>query len=279
MEPRVPKWPFFFGDMLMLGAAYLTYSQSSKPMGLWEMGLLSACVAGAALLGIAPFLLEYRALVKLTETGSLTNAVSQIQRIEELAARISEATGRWQTVQDAAEKTNTAAAGIAERMAVEAKAFTDFMQRANDIEKANLRLEVEKLRRGEADWLQVTVRLLDHVYALHIGALRSGQPNLIEQLGNFQNACREATRRVGLAPFTAAPAEPFDAHRHQLFDGDGVPVTGAVVTETVATGYTFQGRLLRPALVRVENPGEATASSPSAPKETEPQDQLALDAT
>ena len=94
------------------------------------------------------------------------------------------------------------------------------MQRANDSERATLRLEVEKLRRAEADWLQVLVRMLDHVYALHQGALRSGQPMLIEQVGNFQNACRDAARRVGLTPFTANEAEPFDAQRHQLIEDE-----------------------------------------------------------
>jgi len=79
--------------------------------------------------------------------------------------------------------------------------------------EATLRLEVEKLRRVESEWLQVAVRMLDHVYALHQGACRSGQPHLIEQVGSFQNACRDAARRVGVTPFTANEGEPFDAQR------------------------------------------------------------------
>ena len=137
------------------------------------------------------------------------------------------------------------------------------MQRANDSERATLRLEVEKLRRAEADWLQVLVRMLDHVFALHQGALRSGQPGLIEQLGNFQNACRDAARRVGLTPFTANEAEPFDAQRHQLVEEGAKPPPDAVVAETIAAGYTFQGRLVRPALVRLrETPAAVTAPAP-----------------
>ena len=125
------------------------------------------------------------------------------------------------------------------------------MQRMNESEKATLRLEVEKLRRAEVEWLQVVVRMLDHVYALHQGAVRSGQPNVLEQVGSFQNACREAARRVGLAPFAANPSEPFDAQRHQLAEGDARLPADAVVGETLAAGYTFQGKLLRPALVRL----------------------------
>jgi molecular chaperone GrpE (heat shock protein) len=155
-------------------------------------------------------------------------------------------------------------------MAAEVREFTEFMQKANDGEKATLRLEVEKLRRAEGDWLQVLVHLLDHVHALHTGATRSGQPRLIEQLTNFQNACRDTARRVGLVPFAAAAGEAFDAKRHQLVNGEEMPANGAVIGETLATGFTFQGRLVRPALVRVGAPAQAAPAAAG-------QNQLALE--
>jgi molecular chaperone GrpE (heat shock protein) len=105
--------------------------------------------------------------------------------------------------------------------------------------------------------------MLDHVFALHQGALRSGQPDLIAQLAGFQNSCRDAARRVGLTPVLAGEAEPFDAQRHQLIDGDSTPATDAVIAETVAVGYTFQGKLVRPVLVRVRNGHPATSANPN----------------
>src|SRR5262249_25442517 len=129
------------------------------------------------------------------------------------------------------------------------------MQKANDSEKATLRLEIDKLRRMESEWLQVLVRMLDHVYALNLAAVRSGQPKLMEQLGNFQIACRDAARRVGLTPFAPNPSERFDAERHEVLDGNGQPAADSTISETIATGYTFQGRLLRPALVRLNGNG------------------------
>ena len=63
-------------------------------------------------------------------------------------------------------------------MTGEVRQFTEFMQKMNDSEKAALRLEVEKLRRGEGEWLQVLVRILDHVFALHAAAVRSGEPKV-----------------------------------------------------------------------------------------------------
>src|SRR5262249_40260403 len=113
-------------------------------------------------------------------------------------------------------------------------------------------------------------------YALHQGALRSGQSNLIGQVGNFQLACRDAARRVGLAPFAADESEPFDAQRHQLMDGDPKATPGAVVAETLATGYTFQGKLLRPALVRLRN-GKDNELTRTESEELGDQSQLPLE--
>jgi len=72
----------------------------------------------------------------------------------------------------------------------------------------HLELETAKLRRAEGDWLQVTVRILDHVFALYVAAARSGQPRLAEQIAAFQNACRDAARRVGLVAHAGALERP-----------------------------------------------------------------------
>jgi molecular chaperone GrpE (heat shock protein) len=262
-EPKLVKWPFLLGDGLLLGMACLIYARSSLPLGRWELGLLVLCVVTAALCIITPFLLEYRVALRLAEANGLATVVDRIRDLEKLADHVTRATGQWQFVQEAADKTAASAQQIVQRITDEARAFTEFMQRANDSEKATLRLEVEKLRRAEGDWVQVLVRVLDHVYALHLGALRSGHASLIEQTSNFQSACREAARRVGLAPFIAQPSAAFDAQRHQLV-GDAKPPAEALVGETVAAGYTFQGRLLRPALVRLKDNGHAQAPAISS---------------
>jgi molecular chaperone GrpE (heat shock protein) len=252
LSPKLSKWPFFLGDLLMVGCAGLIYTQSNGPLSLWQQALIVGSVAGGALLAILPFLLEYRLLARLVEAERLVDVVGQIRNMESIAEQITTATARWQGVQEVADRVAGTSKAIAERMSVEAKAFTEFLQKANDSEKANLRLETDKLRRAEGDWVHVMVRMLDHVYALYMGAVRSGQPNLIAQMDQFQFACRDAARRIGLTPFVAGASEPFDAQRHQLFEGQQPPSDGAKIAETVATGYTFQGRLLRAALVRLE---------------------------
>ncbi len=266
----VPKWPFFLGDAIMLGLGYYVYRQSKLPLGHWEISALGLCVALGALLGVLPYLLEYRAilkygaLIKLIETSSLCAATEKLANLETCVAQISSATGHLQTAQAHADKTAGVAKEITERMAAEAREFTTFLQKANDGEKITLRLEVDKLRRAEADWLGVLVHVLDHIFALTRAAERSGQENLIAQLNQFQNACRDAARRVGLLPMLAAPGEIFDTKRHQLSENGEAPA-GAAISEVVVTGYTFQGKLIRPVLVRVQSgqtPAEAREEKP-----------------
>jgi len=88
---------------------------------------------------------------------------------------------------------------------------------------------------------------------------------LAERIGEFQQACREAARRVGLVPFGAAPAEPFDARKHRAH-GVEHPPAEAVIAELLAPGLTYQSRLVRPALVRLgETEPSAAPPAPASP--------------
>ncbi len=272
----MPKWPFFLGDAFLLGMAVFIYWEAKYPLGRWEITACGVCVALGAALGILPFLLEYRALLKLIETTALETATEKIQKLETVAAQISGATNHWHAAQEQADKTAALAREISEKMAAEARDFSEFMEKLNQGEKSNLRLEVEKLRRAEGDWLNVLVHLLDHVYALYHAAERSGQANLIGQVGQFQNACRDAARRVGLVPLLASQSEPFDNQRHKWADGEAPPA-GAVVAEMLATGYTFQGKFLRPALVRTQGNGATQAGETKMSTPETDQEQLPLE--
>jgi molecular chaperone GrpE (heat shock protein) len=203
-----------------------------------------------------PFVLQYRAFLKIIEVNALSTAVEQIQNLETVSAQISAATNQWAAVQESvggeAAKTSAAAREIAERMTAEVLEFSEFMQKMNDSEKTALRLEVEKFRRGETEWLQTLVRVLDHIFALYSAASRAGQPKIAEQIAHFQSACRGVVRRVGLAVFVAEAGQPFDAQCQQVADGVK-PSADSVIGETVGAGYTFQGKLLRPALVKLRD--------------------------
>jgi len=259
---KVSKWPFLLGDALLLAFAYFIVWKSPHPIARGDIILCVSLSAIGALVGCIPFFLDYRAFLKVVEANALGSVAEKIQNLEQLAAQISSATNEWTNAQTQAEKTSAGAQQIAEKMAAEVRQFSEFMQKMNDSEKATLRLEADKLRRGELEWLQVLVRILDHVFALHAAAVRSENPKFADPITNFQNACRGTARRIGLTPFDAEPDEPFDAEKHQVAGSKEKPPEGSVVAETIAVGYTFQGKLLRPAIVRLRD-GKSPDAKPA----------------
>ena len=51
-QPRLPKLPFVFADIVLLGVAYLVFRRSEAPMTPWDMVFCSASVSlGAVLSG------------------------------------------------------------------------------------------------------------------------------------------------------------------------------------------------------------------------------------
>ena len=260
--PRLNKAPFLAGDLLLLAAAAWLVLRTGPPLEPWRSALVVGCVALGAWLALLPFLTEYQASVRLAEGEGLASTVDQIKELKAAAAQVAGATARWQAVQESAGQTAQTAKEIADRIADEARRFSEMMQKVHAAEVRNLTLQVEKLQLAEGDWLKMVVLLLDHVFALHSAGVESGQPSLIEHLTRFQNACRDVVRRVGLVPVEAAPGTPFDERLHQVPEGMKVE-PGAVIARTVATGYTYQGQLLRRMLVVVGPPPSAGARSPA----------------
>ncbi len=257
--PRLHKWPFFLADAALLGVAAWVLFHYPHPLEPWAGGLIAGCVILAAWLGVWPFRLEYEAAVRAFESDRVVDATEAIRNLESVSGQIQGATSQWQGVQEHATRTTQAAQEIAERISTEARAFSEFMAKANDSEKATLRLEADKLRRNEGQWLQVLVHTLDHVHALCQAGARSGQPNVAAQLATFQGACRDLARRVGLNAIDAELEEPFDQNRHEPMPGQEVPAGPARVAQIVAAGYAYQGQLLRRPIVALKPDEQAPA--------------------
>jgi molecular chaperone GrpE (heat shock protein) len=258
----LPKWPFLAGDVLLLAVAAGIGWQFRPPSQLHLIAII-ACVVTGAFIAVLPFVLEHRAKLRLGEVRQVASIGDHMTQLRSFTNQITFATAQWQVAQEHADKTVTTARDISERIAHEASAFSEFLKRADQSEKRQLHLELEKMRKAESEWLQVTVRLLDHVFLLHQAALQSGQPRLIEELGRFQHACRDTVRRIGLIPFEPAAEEPFNEALHQLNDSEAKPSNGATVQRTLAPGFRYQGQVLRPALVSLTGNGEPESPSPS----------------
>ena len=260
-HPKISPVPFIFADLLFLGlAAYIVYA-SDRPLAMWQTIALLVAVAGGAWCSFIPFVRQFRADVQLAELSNLTTVVAQIQGMEAVARQIQLATGQWQTVHEQASKTSGAAKEVAERMTLEIRSFSAFMEKADGGEKQHLHLEIEKFRRGEGEWVQACVRILDHVFALYTAALRSSQPALIEQIGQFQNACLEALRRVGLNAFAARSEEPFNPEHHNLPPDASGTAPGTALEGTIALGITFQGQIIRKPMVAPRAPSKLDSTA------------------
>jgi molecular chaperone GrpE (heat shock protein) len=258
--PRTPKWPYLLADVILVATA-AAVAWKAAPVWTWkEISLVGGLTGLGAWIFIQPFQKDHETAVKLFEQVNLASAAEKLRSLDKTAQQIAAATAQWQDIQTLSNKTVNAAGDITQRIAAEAKSFSEFLARANDGEKANLRLEIEKLRRGERDSLQVVIHLMDHCFALFQAAMSSGQPQLIQQIGNYRNACIDATRRVGILPYEAQPGEPFDADRHEVADGSKA-TEGATVERTIAWGYTFQGAGIRRIQVALASPSGSTASS------------------
>jgi len=258
--PRTPKWPYLLADVILVATA-AAVAWKAAPVWTWkEISLVGGLTGLGAWIFIQPFQKDHEAAVKLFEQVNLASAAEKLGSLDKTAQQIAAATAQWQDIQTLSNKTVNAAGDITQRIAAEAKSFSEFLARANDGEKATLRLEIEKLRRGEKDSLQVVIHLMDHCFALFQAAMSSGQPQLIQQIGNYRNACIDATRRVGILPYEAQPGEPFDADRHEVADGSEA-TEGATVERTIAWGYTFQGAGIRRIQVALASPSGSTASS------------------
>jgi molecular chaperone GrpE (heat shock protein) len=262
--PKLAKWPFVAGDIALLVTAAAIVQLSHRSLDLWQDAIMAGCVALGAWMAIIPFLVEHRAATRAGENSELADSIRQIQKIEAVAADIAAATSKWQGVHEQSAKVAQTARETADRMRGETLEFRAAMAQANDGEKARLKLEIDKLHRAEGEWLQVVVRLLDNTFVLFQAAVRSNQPGLIEQIGQFQNVSRDAARRVGLTPFVPRIGDLFDANTHEPASGQAAAAEGLKVAEVMATGYTYQGQLIRRSLVGLAQP------APPNPARTEP---------
>lgn len=260
-RPSLPFWPFILLDVLFLGIAYMIFKNTPRPLPTMDGVLIVAAVAGAAISFAIPFLRRNADDAALAQAESMANTVKELQKLDAVAQQINFATSQWQGVQEHATKTVDSAREVADSMAAEAKSFVEFIKKANENEKAHLRVEVDKLRRAEGQWLEVLVRIMDNVHALNQAAIQSGKANLINQIGQFHKACCESSRKVGLIPFIVEGGAAYDAKAQDLFEGEKA-VDGAKVAQTVASGYTFQGQLVRKPVVLLQTEKAEKAEEP-----------------
>lgn len=64
----LPKWPFYFGDLLLVSTAILIAFNGGGALNGWQFFWCFACVAGGAVLFTIPFILEFRGQLAIAQT-------------------------------------------------------------------------------------------------------------------------------------------------------------------------------------------------------------------
>lgn len=262
--PTVAKWPFLLGDLLLVGVAAAIGWQlrvGAIPLSPAYVALLVGAVAVGAWFLVWPFLREHDAAVRASERTDLAGTLAQIRQLEGAGQQVAGVVAQLGAAGRSLEGVQEAARELGAKLAQERLEFSQFLQKMNDQEKQVTRLEIEKLRRGEQEGLQVIVHLLDHTYALFQAGARTGQPALVQQLGNFRAACLDSVRRLGLVAHEAEPGAVFNPQMHESHDGSEVS-PGTTIAGTFACGYSFRGQPLRPVVVVTREAAQAAGGLP-----------------
>src|SRR5690349_1323044 len=102
--PKLPKWPFYFADIIISGiAAYvLTRLGAFQETGQVIVAVGCLLAAGwAAWLSVIPWLTEYRTSATIVDGANLKSTLEQIQSLDKVADLIRQSNSQWQSVQDA----------------------------------------------------------------------------------------------------------------------------------------------------------------------------------
>lgn len=261
--PPLSPWPFLLIDGTLLVAAAALLNTAERPLPFSMGGLIAALVVVGGAIALFPFWRAYRNELKFAELEAVEETVRRIEDLTKVADRVERAETSWMQAKDSSE---TIAKNLNETTSLlyeESKAIREFAHQQNDQQKANLRLEVQKLKQWETEWVQAGTIALDHTAALHAAILQLDDAQATRKLNKFQNSIHEIMRRVGLVGFAPRAGAPFDPDANRVHNQSAPPPEGSRIRDVVAMGIRYQGRLVRPAIVNVAPP------SPDEPIEQE----------
>ena len=198
----------------------------------------------------------------MAESEGLISTVAQIKNLEEVGASVEKATANWEIFQEQSVTTAESASLVVDQMNRDLQELRQVLQKSQEFEVSHLRLEAEKLRQAEGHWVQTTILILDHIFALHKAAVRSREERVIRQMDQFQGNILELIRRVGLTPVGINPDDNYDPDLHQIVEGTSEPSKGTPIADLIIPGYTYQGRSVRKPVVLLEGQKLPAAAAP-----------------
>lgn len=152
--PKLPKWPFLLGDIVLVAAAWYFVNRDNGPLTVPMMAAASACVALAAILGALPFLADYarRQDVALDERQRGLEALSRT--ITTAAEQISIAANGLNELTDLTHKNLRQAEQLPHKLHEKIAEFNAQLDNAREDDREELEKELTELRTSETERLQ-----------------------------------------------------------------------------------------------------------------------------
>ena len=85
---KIAKWPFLLGAALLLAFAYFIVWKSPHPISQWEIIACFVSAGFGTVIGILPFIPDYRVVGKVVEADALGSVAEKIRNLEQLASQI-----------------------------------------------------------------------------------------------------------------------------------------------------------------------------------------------
>lgn len=85
---NLPKWPFYVGNILLVGIAIFLAFQAGSQLTTAQFFWSFLCVASGAVIFATPFILEYQGQIKIAQAKSKTIGTSQLKQIDNVLSQM-----------------------------------------------------------------------------------------------------------------------------------------------------------------------------------------------
>lgn len=127
--PSVARWPFYLGDIVLLGLACLAILYGGVPLPTPNIVIAVVCaLAGIGLL-VAPYLLEFDTKLKIAQEAAKSAADSQAKRLGHAAEQLSNVISRSQSTEEQAGQALGSLEDLSEKLAAQIEELTQVLAR------------------------------------------------------------------------------------------------------------------------------------------------------
>ncbi len=156
-SPRTPKWPFLIGDGILFATACIVGATAPTPISTGALSVVFGCLALGAIIGAAPFVLDFASRQRETERDFQRRLEEQNRQLQLTAEALASTAGQIKSAHEAAGRAVHVAEALPYRLQEKIAEFTNQLQEREDEEKASMAKELELLRDTEGQRLAALV--------------------------------------------------------------------------------------------------------------------------